>query len=498
MADRAVSRRRVDSPVSQSDSSPDLVVEDDLVEWRRKYSLPPFVDLRVPTSEEHASSYVLGEIAIKKAFFDTGFRGVIPVLIASLYGFFEISPSQLNPPSWRLLVAIQNLDDLEHLSFGINEVLFSYHLAPLNGGEGRFHLRPRSGLPIVEELPKSDRKGSAFNKKWQERYVFTRLPRHSYRWNFVAGTHPAFPEGESTVLRARQLPLDRRQANFLLSNSVLHRSSLWGNMSEGTVNDPFAAYQEAAKVISAKKESARRGSASGTTSGDEVVITGSRQLVTVKMEPPSLAQTKKPQSGGIATRSSQQSAEATCSVGILATALSNLNLQVFPQDGTVLPPGEPSEVVHTLQWGLLRSPVASREELEDLKRQTSVERAQRLAREMEIRDLKDRVKDLERTAEVSSADALATGKRNSELEEAMGTLKLEMVMAVNGARVIGRWDLIREWFKGQSNQWDLVKALEQFKAVTLEEAKNKNAPLPTFEDEPAIPFVSRRPEGSSS
>ena len=125
-------------------------------------------------------------------------------------------------------------------------------------------------------------------------------------------------------------------------------------MSEGTVNDPFSAYQEAAKVISAKKESARRGSASGTTSGDEVVITGSRQLVTVKMEPPSLAQTKKPQSGGIATRSSQQSAEATCSVGILATALSNLNLQVFPQDGTVLPPGEPSEVVHTLQWGLLR------------------------------------------------------------------------------------------------------------------------------------------------
>ena len=123
------------------------------------------VDLRVPTSEEHASSYVSGEIAISEAFFDTGFRGVIPVLIASLCGFFEISPSQLKPPSWRLLVAIQILGDLEHLSFGINELLFSYHLAPLNGGEGRFHLRPRSGLPIVVELPKSDRKGSAFTKK---------------------------------------------------------------------------------------------------------------------------------------------------------------------------------------------------------------------------------------------------------------------------------------------------------------------------------------------
>ncbi|KAH0854479.1 hypothetical protein HID58_069209 [Brassica napus] len=437
------------------------VVEDDLVEWRRKYSLPPLLTSVYP----HRRSMLP---AIKLVRFLRDFSlSTEPSILETSRGYSE-------PGRPRALI-LWDQRGFVFLSFG-----------PLNGGEGRFHLRPRSGLPIVEELRKSDRKGSAFNKKWQERYVFMRLPRHSYRWNFVAGTHPAFPEGESTVLRARQLPLDRRQVNFLLSNSVLHRSSLWGNMSEGTVNDPFAAYQEAAKVISAKKESARRGSASGTTSGDEVVITGSRQLVTVKMEPPSLAQTKKPQSGGIATRSSQQSVEATCSVGILATALSNLNLQVFPQDGTVLPPGEPSEVVHTLQWGLLRtisqlfhlgerlsneSPVASREELEDLKRQASEERAQRLAREMEICDLKDKVKDLERTAEVSSADALATSKRNSELEEAMGTLKLEMVMAVNGARVIGRWDLIREWLKGQSNQWDLVKALEQFKAVTLEEAK---------------------------
>ena len=32
-------------------------------------------------------------------------------------------------------MAIQNLGNLENLSFGINEVLFSYHLAPLNGNE---------------------------------------------------------------------------------------------------------------------------------------------------------------------------------------------------------------------------------------------------------------------------------------------------------------------------------------------------------------------------
>ena len=45
---------------------------------------------------------------------------------------------------------------------------------------------------------------------------------------FAAGTHPDLPEGEDTVVRARQLPFDRRQVTFLLSDSVLHRSSLWG------------------------------------------------------------------------------------------------------------------------------------------------------------------------------------------------------------------------------------------------------------------------------
>ena len=47
---------------------------------------------------------------------------------------------------------------------------------------------------------------------------------------FAAAMHPALPEGEDTVVRARQLPLDRHQVPFLLSDSALHRSSLWGKL----------------------------------------------------------------------------------------------------------------------------------------------------------------------------------------------------------------------------------------------------------------------------
>ncbi|KAG5414853.1 hypothetical protein IGI04_002420 [Brassica rapa subsp. trilocularis] len=287
------------------------VSEDDLVELRRRYSLSSSTILRILAPEERASSFIPGHIAVYEAFFDTGFRGVIPALVASLCDFFRISPSKLNPPSWRLLVAIQNLGDLENLSFGINEVLFSYHLAPLNGNEGRLHLRPRSGFPIVEELQKGDRKGSAFSKKWHERYVFVMLPGHSYQWTFIAGTHPVLPEGEDTILRARQFPLDRCEVPFLFSEIALHHSSLW----------------EAAKVMSAKK-----GSASRTVSRDDLMITSSRRVATVKIKRSALVQTKKSRDGGMATRSSRQSVE----------------------DGTILPSGEPSEVVKVLQGGLLR------------------------------------------------------------------------------------------------------------------------------------------------
>ena len=107
-----------------------------------------------------------------------------------------------------------------------------------------------------------------------------------------------------------------------------------------------------------------------------------------------------------------------------------------------------------------------REEIEDLKHQVSGERDQRAARELEIHDLKDNVKDLEKVAEASSADTLATSQKNQELEEEIDALRavaetfqFEMVMAVNGARVVARWELMREWLRKQSARWDLVTAL---------------------------------------
>ncbi|CDY66488.1 BnaA10g28810D [Brassica napus] len=125
-AERARLNRRMDSPVSRSDisSEPGEGSDCDLMAplpLSCVYAAPPFVG--PVSSVERASSYIPGEIAVYEAFFDSGLRGTIPALIVGLCNLFEISPSQLNPPAWRILVAIQNLGDLEYLSLGVNEIL---------------------------------------------------------------------------------------------------------------------------------------------------------------------------------------------------------------------------------------------------------------------------------------------------------------------------------------------------------------------------------------
>ena len=67
-------------------------------------------------------------------------------------------------------------------------------------------------------------------------------------------------------------------------------------MSGGNTNDPFAAYQEAAKVMSAKK-----GSSSRSATGDEVMITGSHRSTVAKLEPSPSLPGKRPKSGGMTT-----------------------------------------------------------------------------------------------------------------------------------------------------------------------------------------------------
>ncbi|KAJ4901883.1 Uncharacterized protein Rs2_15834 [Raphanus sativus] len=226
------------------------------------------------------------EIAIYEAFFESGFRSDVPTLIVSLCNYFHISPSQLNPPAWRILIAIQNLGDEEGLALRVSEVLFAYHLAPINGNEGRFHLRPRSELPIVDELPKTERIELALGKKWPERYVFITLPGSHYRWNFL----------------------------------ITGYSSLDSVREEGS-DDPMIAFKKATDSISARRDSSSR-----NASGDGTTAAGNKCRM-IRSDDISPSQGGRPREG-VSTRS-QRPLLTGCSCGGLSGVLADLNANLF-------------------------------------------------------------------------------------------------------------------------------------------------------------------------
>lgn len=108
--------------------------------------------------------------------------------MAKVSEMLEISPCQLNPPSWRTLIAMQNLGDLEGIIIGVAKVLYSYFISPLNGGDGRYDLHRRLKEPLVQEIPKKERKRHpVFKSRLTKKFAFMHLPSFSPIWCVAGG-----------------------------------------------------------------------------------------------------------------------------------------------------------------------------------------------------------------------------------------------------------------------------------------------------------------------
>ncbi|KAJ4901882.1 Uncharacterized protein Rs2_15833 [Raphanus sativus] len=367
MAEASESERRVDTSSSRSSSPPSRhdknvqdpltpaplsfvssgfpqvgpassVSEDELCDWRKNYSLPSSVVLRIPRSSEHASGGMPEDIAIYEAFFESSFRGDVPSLIVSLCDYFHISPSQLNPPAWRILIAFQNLGDEEGMALRVSEVLFAYHLAPINGNEGRFHLRPQSGLPIVDELPKTDRKELALGKKWLERYVFITLPGGNSLCSCrMRGQCPSSTEAS----------LWRRRVTYLLSLKLITGYSSLESVREEGSDDPMIAFKKATDAISARRDSSSR-----NASGDGTTAAGNKCRL-IRSDDISPSQGGRPREG-VSTRSQRPSLTG-CSCGRLSGVLTDLNANVFARMHALPLDKDPSGIIQQVQGELLQN-----------------------------------------------------------------------------------------------------------------------------------------------
>lgn len=75
----------------------------------------------------------------------------------------------------------------------------------------------------------------------------------------------------------------------------------------------------------------------------------------------------------------------------------------------------------------------------------------------------------------------------AELKDVANTFNADKVMAVSGAKIVARWELMREWLSGMTGSWDLKTTLDQYKMVKTTEAELLGLPPPSFEDEPQLP-----------
>ncbi|KAF3523464.1 hypothetical protein F2Q69_00048422 [Brassica cretica] len=124
-----------------------------------------------------------------------------------------------------------------------------------------------------------------------------------------------------------------------------------------------------------------------------------------------------------------------------------------------------------------------------------------LAKEKEIRDLKLAVQNQEEAMERVTMENASLQKQLEDKEEDICELRYaakvfhtEKAMAVNGAKVVVCWELMREWLRHQTDSWEPAAALEQYKTVKTTEAELLGLPVPCFDNEPQVPKGDDAPE----
>ncbi|KAF3554253.1 hypothetical protein F2Q69_00013528 [Brassica cretica] len=317
--------------------------------------------------------------------------------------------------------------------------------------------------PVKEILKEERKRLPDFEGNWTEKSAFMHLPGFSSIWRLEDLPRVDCSLGKNIIEQVLKLPLERRQIPFLVSKAALKRCRSKGD-------EALAEYKKALEVMSARKAAPKR--VAPAEDDDEVQIIRSSKRQAVAAAAPSSSKKKFKASGS----SPKGSPSAPYD---WATVLTNLNTKVFPSTPVLLASDEDSSMaIQSLQGDLLQ--------------------------DKEIKALRLKVRNQEEAGELVATEnvSLRSQMKNREEElndrkDAAETLEAEKAMAVNGANVEARWELMREWLSGQTNTWDPVSTLEQYKVVKTTEAELLGLPPPSFEYEPQIPGgeeVKKAPE----
>lgn len=140
---------------------------DKLVKIRKKYNIPIHIRLHAPSEEVRADWDIPGMVCLYELPFASGFRFPLPRLVTDICHLYCISPGQLMPNAWRVLMALEVLSELRGIDFSLDEVLYAFYLKEGNKDDCRFQLNARLKRcpPLLQQLKDC-------SKTWKQRFFF--------------------------------------------------------------------------------------------------------------------------------------------------------------------------------------------------------------------------------------------------------------------------------------------------------------------------------------
>ncbi|KAL0723099.1 hypothetical protein Bca4012_037698 [Brassica carinata] len=106
-----------------------------------------------------------------------------------------------------------------------------------------------------------------------------------------------------------------------------------------------------------------------------------------------------------------------------------------------------------------------------------------LAQGKEIKSLQLKLKSREEAESTIVSENITLKDQLDEAKEDLSVLKAaresfedEKDLAVNGTRVVARWELMREWLSGMTDKWQPLDEFDRYKVVTISEAQLRGLP----------------------
>ncbi|XP_057764708.1 uncharacterized protein LOC130985652 [Salvia miltiorrhiza] len=202
---------------------------------RRKYMIPDWVTLHAPDATLLANYYVENMVCLYEFIFVQGSRLPLPRLVLELCDYHHLSPGQLMPNAWRLLLCIQVFAELHNFDVNVYDVLYSYAVNE-HRSTGRFCMKVR---PNKDALIASLGDGE---KNWASKYIFVNYDSLGVpadmsipsAWSDGSRVKQDPPVSLGLAERADRFlsfPIAERKWKAILVDDNLRRTSIWDHQA---------------------------------------------------------------------------------------------------------------------------------------------------------------------------------------------------------------------------------------------------------------------------